>query len=237
MNLLSLSMGAAGEADHLVAYLASVAGDDRHDLWARILVRTKPRTMIEVGVWEGEFASATLRAVPSIKRYFMLDPWRHLADWNKPLNVEQARFDLAFATAMQRTDFAANRRVVVRGTTTETVKQVPSGLDVAYIDGDHTLRGISIDLILTADKVRPGGLIAGDDFSPTIWQHDSSFEPTMVFPFAVHFAEARGWPIVALPFNQFAIVKLPPGQRAFRFVRAPGAYDSLDVGLQAMPRA
>ena len=65
------------------------------------------------------------------------------------------------------------------------------------------------------DKVRPQGWIGGDDFARWIWQHGQSFEPTMVFPFAVYFAEAVGCPVYALPFGQFLIEKAP--QRGFSF--------------------
>ena len=83
---------------------------------------------------------------------------------------------------------------------------------MAYIDGDHTLRGIAIDLIRTYPKVRPGGILGGDDYTPTIWQHADNFEPTLVCPFAAYFAESQGAPIIILPHSQFAIIKpLQPG--------------------------
>ncbi len=80
-------------------------------------------------------------------------------------------------------------------------------LDFVYIDGDHTLKGITIDLINLWDKVKPNGIIGGDDFSPTIWQHYPTFEPTLVFPFAVYFAEAMHTTIYGLPYNQFMLTK------------------------------
>jgi len=99
---------------------AEVGGDDdagmlvyRHDLWAKVLAHLKPRSMLEIGVWEGEFAEVALRNAPALNRYFMLDAWRHMSDWNKPLNVGQDRFEQTFATAIRRTDFAADRRVIL----------------------------------------------------------------------------------------------------------------------------
>ena len=86
----------------------------RFDLWTAYLNRTKAATVLEIGVWQGEFSAAVLQAVPSIKRYHMLDPWRHLDDWNKPLNVGQDVFEQAYAQAMKATEFAAARRVVLR---------------------------------------------------------------------------------------------------------------------------
>jgi len=76
-------------------------------------------------------------------------------------------------------------------------------------------------------KIRDGGWIAGDDFSDSIWQHDTSFEPTFVFPFAVNFAEAVDARIFALPHDQFLLEK--SSQHPFAFIDLTGAYG--DIGL------
>jgi hypothetical protein len=111
------------------------------------------------------------------------------------------------------------------------IDQIPDGsLDFAYVDGDHTLRGITVDLISVYPKIRDGGWIGGDDFSPTIWQHSAEFEPTLVFPLAVHFAEAVGARIYGLPFKQFLIEKAPGP--AHEFIDLTGRYGDLELGRQ-----
>ena len=60
---------------------------DRYELWHSIIDQNAARCVLEVGVWEGDFASRTLSNCPSIARYYMLDAWRPLANWNKPLNL------------------------------------------------------------------------------------------------------------------------------------------------------
>jgi hypothetical protein len=192
----------------------------------------------EVGVWKGEFAAEVLAACSTIATYYMIDPWRHLDDWNKPANVASQTFEAIRLEAMARTNFASARRRVLRGTTLEVVDAVDDGtLDFAYIDGDHTLRGISTDLISLLPKMRVGGFIGGDDFCPSIWQHGSEFEPTLIFPFAVHFALAMRASIFALPFNQF-LISLPsvPRAGAGAFVDLTGRYGSLDLLRQLRSR-
>lgn len=66
--------------------------------------------MLETGVWKGAFAEHLLRTAPSIERDLMIDPWRPLEGWNKPLNVPDAEFEAAHAAALARTEFAAERR-------------------------------------------------------------------------------------------------------------------------------
>lgn len=199
----------------------------RLDLWTEFVNRNHVETLAEVGVFRGKFASSLLGSCPGIVTYYMIDPWRHLSDWNKPANKDSDSFEAIYAEALDHTSPWESKRIVLRGRTTEVVASIPDGsLDLAYIDADHTLRGICIDLMRLWSKVRPGGFMGGDDFSRSIWQHAETFEPTLVFPFAVYFAEAMNAPIVALPHNQFLIQRVSTG---FQFSDTTGLYDDLSL--------
>ena len=94
-------------------------------------------------------------------------------------------FATYLAETKANTEFAGDKRIIQRGTTTEVLDQISAvSPDFVYIDGDLTLHGISIDLIKVYPKVRAGGWIGGDDFAHTVWQHQARYEPTLVFPFA-----------------------------------------------------
>lgn len=197
---------------------------DRFSLWLSVISRLRPETVLELGVWRGEFAQHVLRGCPSINAYYMLDPWRHLESWNKPWNVDEDEFGKVFAEAMERTDFAADRRKILRGTTTEVIAEIENdSVDLAYVDGDHTLRGIAIDLTLAYSKVKPGGILCGDDYTTSLWQHDETFEPSLVCPFAAYFAEAQGTQLIILPHSQFAMIK-PQLRSTFAIIDTTGNY-------------
>jgi len=196
----------------------------REELWASVLGQLGEIDISEVGVWKGEFAEFLLRNCAGIRRYYMIDPWRHLESWNKPFNRTDEEFTRIMAEALARTEFAKDKRVVLRGKLSEVSAAIPDDcLDYAYIDGDHTARGIIVDLVRMWPKVREGGVLAGDDFCRSIWEHPSQFEPTLVFPLAVYFAEAVGASIYGLPFNQYAIVRSNTG---FAFRDLTGEYRS-----------
>lgn len=200
----------------------------RLDLWTHIVSVTAVKAMAEVGVWRGDFTEQILGMCESIDRYYMIDPWAKLPDWNKPYNQTQEVFDNVYADAMSRTAFASNKIVVLRGRTKDVVDEIPdNSLDLAYIDGDHTLRGITIDLIRLLPKLKDNGLIGGDDFTNTPWQHDIRFEPTLVCPFSIYFAEAMNLPIVALPFNQYLMEKCVGSQ--FSFIDTTGRYSDISL--------
>jgi predicted O-methyltransferase YrrM len=212
------------------------ASGTRMEFWPVFVKEVQAATVAEIGVYRGAFAARLLAECPDVAVYYMIDPWRHLAGWNKPANKPDDVFERYFREAMDKTGAWADKRVVLRGTTADVINRVPDGgLDFAYVDGDHTLRGITIDLIKVFPKVRAGGWIAGDDFSPSIWQHSEDYEPTLVCPFAVYFAEAVESPIYALPRKQFLIEKTGAG---FEFVDlTAGRYGSLDLRRQLIRRA
>src|SRR6266699_2022748 len=166
----------------------------RIQLWDRVLRATNVETMLEVGVWRGEYAKQILEQCEFIKRYYMIDPWATLPDWNKPFNVSPQVFEEVYEEAMTKTDFASSRRV---------------------------------DLINILPKVHEGGLIGGDDFTDTPWQHDIRYEPTLVCPFSIYFAEAIDVPIVALPFNQFVLQKR--NKSSFRFIDTTDNYSNISL--------
>jgi|SRR5437868_2790994 len=129
---------------------------------------------------------------------------------------------------MKKTQFASAKIVVLRGRTKEVVGNTPdNSVDFAYIDGDHTLRGITIDLINLLPKVRIGGLLGGDDFTNDPWLQGLRYEPTLVCPFSVYFAEAMNLPIVALPFSQFILQKRL--NSSFTFIDTTGEYGNLSL--------
>ena len=207
---------------------AAKASTDRFSLCAGIVHAFGCRCAAEVGVWRGEFAARMLRDCPEIDPYYMIDPWRHLPQWNKPCNVPDAEFADVFEDAMRQTEFARKRRRVLRGRTQDVVDEIPDhAIGFAYIDGDHTLRGITTDLICMLPKMRPGGIIVGDDFSATAWQHGPGHEPSFVCPWAAYFAEANGLPFLALPHDQFCILNAP--EDGYRLHDATGRCGELSV--------
>lgn len=200
----------------------------RFEYWVECLHLLKPSVVAEVGVWKGEFARFVLSHCDSIESYLMIDPWTNLENWNKPFNVSVSEFAEVFEEAMERTKFAKDKRILYRETTTAAVKNIDDeSIDFAYIDGDHTLRGITLDLISILPKVKIGGVIGGDDFTQSPWQHSSEFEPTLVCPFAVYFAEAHGLPIYSLGKDQYVILNRP--DLGFVFEDYSGNYS--DLGL------
>lgn len=213
-----------------------LAAPSRADLWVAFLTCVRATAVAELGVHRGNFAQVLLSRCATIDTYYMIDPWRSLPNWNKPGNVPDEAQQQHYMRTINRTSEFDHRLRILRGTTLEVIDQIPdASLDFCYIDGDHTLRGITIDLLNVTRKVRFGGWIGGDDFTPSIWQHGPAYEPTLVFPFVVHFAEAMRLPLHSLPHCQFLLHNQPCHSGAF--VDAIGSYSDHSLLSQCERRA
>lgn len=180
---------------------------NRTELWATLIETLHLQVICEVGVFKGTFTEALLSKCPSIQRYYMIDSWRYLERWQKPCNIDDQAFEQAYQEAVEATNAYASKRIILRDLSIHALKKIQDeSLDMGYIDGDHTLRGITIDLMHILPKIKKGGIIGGDDFVQNIWQHGKAYSPSEVFPYVLYFAEAVGIPVITLPFDQFCLI-------------------------------
>ena len=122
----------------------------------------KAAVCAEVGVWRGDFSKDIL-SVTAPKKLHLIDAWE--------------RFPSIGGTRYSRLDFGAAQAIVLKrygdldnveihhGRSAEVLAGFPdSYFDWVYIDGDHSYEAVLEDLTLALSKVKPDGLIAGDDY-------------------------------------------------------------------------
>ena len=128
---------------------------------------------MEVGTWKGNFA-ARLLATASPRTLHLVDPWR----LREETEFQGVRYGGAAPNGQDGLDeiyqgvllrFAQeieNGTVVVhRSMSEEAVADFPDeSIDWVYVDGDHHYAAVRSDLELWYPKVRPGGILGGDDF-------------------------------------------------------------------------
>mmetsp|Transcript_43013 Transcript_43013/g.121618 ORF Transcript_43013/g.121618 Transcript_43013/m.121618 type:complete len:525 (+) Transcript_43013:69-1643(+) len=117
--------------------------------------REAPLRMVELGVACGPIGYHLLPRFPSLS-YFGADP-------TIPATVREA-----YSMYADRASLFAN--------TSEELHSILEGtepLDFVFIDGPHTYKNVANDLQLWAPRMRPGGIIAGHDFTcahpPLLW--------------------------------------------------------------------
>ena len=136
---------------------------------------------VEIGVWAGDLSAAILRAVRPA-RLHLLDPWAFAPDeayeqaWYGGTRAgSQAEMDEVYERVLQRfeTEIADGVVVIHRSPSAEAAARFEDGsLDWVYVDGNHLYDYVRADLELFGPKLRPGGLLAGDDYGAAGWWDD-----------------------------------------------------------------
>lgn len=123
----------------------------------------------EVGVFRGMNAKCLLSARRDVELW-MVDPWGGVTNGYRATGDYQTRFsaqrwEQTYRDALKRTQFAENRRRVVRRRSVEAAELVDDrSIDVVFIDADHSYEAALSDIKAWAPKVRPGGWIGGHDY-------------------------------------------------------------------------
>ncbi len=122
----------------------------------------------EVGVWQGDFSARILAAVKPA-RFHLIDPWKFNPDfparaYGGGIARSQGDMDAIYEGVVER--FAGRSEVEIhRQTSLDAAAGFPDeSLDWIYIDGDHSEEAVYLDLERYFPKIKPGGLITGDDY-------------------------------------------------------------------------
>lgn len=162
----------------------------------------KDAVVAELGVDQGVFTEQILsRATP--RKLHLIDSWA------------SERFHTGLKSAIEekfRDRIAQGSLQIHRGLSTELLPTFAEGyFDWVYIDTDHKYGTTRDELKLAAGKVKPGGLIAGHDYTPGNWVGGLRYG---VIEAVREFCVAQGWEFIYQTceghgFHSFALRKLP----------------------------
>ena len=134
----------------------------------RIILEKMPQNAIcaEIGVWDGGFSEVIIE-VTSPKVLHLIDPWlfqpeyKNSAFGRKP---HEYLMDDKFASVSKL--FKDNKHVKIHKAFSSDALETfeDDYLDWVYIDGNHNYDIVSKDLEICRQKVKPNGIISGDDY-------------------------------------------------------------------------
>lgn len=173
---------------------------DREALLDRL---PKGGRVAEIGVAAGDFSAEILaRCAP--ERLDLVDAWASDRYSDDLMESVRARFEA---------EIAAGQVALHRGLSTVVGAELPEGAyDWIYIDTDHSYATTRDELRLFSQKLKPGGMLAGHDYTQGSWE---SLVLYGVIP-AVHaFCVDEGWELLHVTLEQrvppsFALRRLTP---------------------------
>jgi hypothetical protein len=209
------------EHQHPALVAAERDADHRVDARRPILALLEPGTVgAELGVFTGLYSEVILADVrPAVLH--LVDPWwlaygEQYPDWGAYTDSGRLPTRVAYEAAVARAEAArgdCDVRIHV-STSADWLRSLPDeSLDWAYVDSTHEYRDTASELALLETKIRPGGLVLGDDWRPNTGDpHHGVFR-------AVHESVRSGaWDLIrADEHTQWAIRPAATYQRGARY--------------------
>ncbi len=136
-----------------------VPGFTRRDL-AKLFAEKGYTKGAEIGVADGRYSLTLCQEIPGLQ-LLCVDPWAKYP--GNPRGGPQTQHDANYALAQQRLHgFDVTFR---RTTSLDALKDVADGsLQFVYVDANHQYEYVLPDIECWAEKVCPGGIVAGHDF-------------------------------------------------------------------------
>jgi Methyltransferase domain len=166
----------------IVRTVARVFSRQRNkDIRSCILSRIPKHSICaEIGVYRGDFSGLILECGP--KKLHLIDPWKFEPDptyasswYGGSVGKSQAKMDIVYESVKSRFRSAIRSGIVEvhRKSSADCSSQFSDNyFDWIYIDGNHKYEFVKLDLEMYLPKVRPHGLVAGDDYGSSGWWQD-----------------------------------------------------------------
>jgi len=118
----------------------------------------------EIGVYEGKNARYYLKEL-DIKRMFLIDPYMEYENYVPTTLGLKANLERAEKVAHAALGEYAHKIVWIKKKATKAEEAITDGsLDFVYIDGNHSFKSVTEDIMLYYPKLKKGGLLAGHDY-------------------------------------------------------------------------
>lgn len=123
-------------------------------------------TGVEVGVKQGAFAKEILQRWKSCKLYKLVDLWAHQENYKDVANVKNEEHNRFFEETKQNLKPYEHIVEYYRMYSVEAARKIElESIDFIYIDARHDYCGVMEDLEAYWPLLKPGGIMAGDDFA------------------------------------------------------------------------
>ena len=138
-----------------------------------VLQEEDMRVGVEIGVFRGGFSNWVLSNWPACTKYYMVDLWSAQDNYRQMDNATTSKNLEGMEEARRNVARFGTKAVLVRKSSVEAAAQFEdASIDFVYLDARHTYDAVMEDLEAWWPKVRPGGIVAGEDYmdAEEVWR-------------------------------------------------------------------
>lgn len=117
---------------------------------------------VEIGVAEGWY-SRQIMELGKVTKLYGIDPYTPHGGYRD--YTRETTFDKLRTKAHERLDDYPNYEFIETYSLKAAERFEDNSLDFVYIDGDHSYEAVMDDITVWVEKVKPGGILAGDDYT------------------------------------------------------------------------
>lgn len=148
-----------------------------HDLFAKVIEKVKPKTIIEVGSWKGRSALHMANLTEELKtKIYCCDTWLGSVSFKEEDRDDPDLIPCSYGMVNIYLQFLHNIAQSGKGDRIYPIPQTSTNAakllhflrvtgDLIYIDADHSYPGVYADLEHYAELLSPGGIMFGDDYN------------------------------------------------------------------------
>jgi predicted O-methyltransferase YrrM len=135
-----------------------------HTILPSLINKFNLKVGCEIGVSTGCHSYKILQDT-QVEKLYSVDPYKSYGDPTN-LSLSQEYFDVLYHKVYQRLTEFGSRTEILRAFSNKAASSFKKhSLDFVFLDANHTYEYVKEDLLLWYEKVKPGGIFAGDDYA------------------------------------------------------------------------
>jgi predicted O-methyltransferase YrrM len=140
---------------HRIHMVRAISQTNAVELAALAKYAARAKIALEIGSFQGVSAATIARNLQSGGYLYCVDPWPSKIGHSDPV------FQI-FIRHLNRTKTTDKIRII-RDFSANVADRLPTQLDFAFIDGDHSWEGIEVDWAIVAPRLKEAGVICLHD--------------------------------------------------------------------------
>lgn len=152
--------------EHFYTEIQGWLSTPQMDLYKRTIELSNDGShFVEIGTWKGKSASLMAVEIANSGKNIKFDTIDTFKGSEEHQNTVEITNNLLYEICLENLESVKDYVNIIVGDSAHCMQNYANeSLDFIFIDGDHSYEGAKRDILACLPKLKPGGIIAGDDF-------------------------------------------------------------------------